>query len=182
MNHRPASRAGALRRATVLTLLALGTTAMAWADSPELPPEIESPGLPTQAPLLRNLIVLDLTTPGGLRYGLDPASLSKGTDRILRYVVVILGANAPVQAWFEGLRCASNEVKTYARWSASQQAWQAVETPVWRALNDNQPSRHALVLARQGACPTGVTATATSVEDIVRALRARRIDVLDRTP
>ena len=148
----------------------------------ELPAEIEAPPLPAQPPTQRNLVALDLSTPSGLRYGIDAASLNLGADRVVRYVVVIHGVNAPLQAWYEGLNCATDEVKTYARWSSGNQSWQAVEAPVWRALSGNLPSRHALVLARQGACPTGATAPAASTEDILRALRARRIDVLDRTP
>ena len=51
---------------------------------------------------------------------------------------------------YEGIVCASGQVKTYARAQAPP-SWTAVTTPVWRDMS-NLPSRHALAFARQGAC------------------------------
>jgi hypothetical protein len=91
-------------------------------------------------------------------------------DGIVRYVMVAKNASGSISAMYEGIRCSSGEVKTYARYSTSGR-WSAVKDPQWQALNDNQPSRHALALARQGACD-GRAMPASSVSDIVRALRS----------
>jgi hypothetical protein len=69
---------------------------------------------------------------------------------------------------FEGIRCATGEVQTYARTNASG-AWANVKEPQWHNLTDNLPSKHALALATQGACD-GRSAPASSTA-IITALK-----------
>jgi hypothetical protein len=73
---------------------------------------------------------------------------------------------------YEGIRCATGEVKTYARFSSSGK-WVPVQDPQWRGLNENAPSRHALALANQGVCESSSIA-ASSVAAIVKALKDSR--------
>lgn len=104
-----------------------------------------------------------------LKFGIDPATLLITPDVIVRYVVVASNAAGSISAMYEGLRCATWEVKTYARYGSNGQ-WSSVKDPQWQGLNDNLPSKHALALARQGICDSGST-TANSVADIVKALK-----------
>ena len=90
-------------------------------------------------------------------------------DGIVRYVMVATNAGGSVNAMYEGIRCATGEVKTYARTNSSG-AWSYVKEPTWRNLTDNMPSKHAVALARQGACD-GRAAAASSTADIVKALK-----------
>ena len=115
------------------------------------------------------LIPLDMPIYVTLQFGIDPATLVITPDGIVRYVVVASNASGSVSAMYEGIRCATGEVKTYARTSGAH-PWTPVKQPQWRALNDNQPSRHALAFARQGAC-NGRAAAADSAADIVRAMK-----------
>jgi CNP1-like family len=85
------------------------------------------------------------------RIGIDPQTLRTGSDGVVRYVVVMQNATGTVNASYEGIRCFSGDVKTYARWTSAG-TWNVLANPEWRALNDNMPSRHAIALARQGAC------------------------------
>lgn len=117
-----------------------------------------------------NLIPLEMPAYTALKFGVDPATLSVSSDRIVRYVVVATSSTGVVNAMYEGLRCDVSEFKTFARWGAKGE-WLLVKDPVWRPLNDNNTSRHALALARQGACE-GRTAAASSAADIVRKLKA----------
>lgn len=98
-----------------------------------------------------------------------PATLTITPDGIVRYVMVATNAGGSVNAMFEGIRCATGEVKTYARSSANG-VWINVKEPQWRGLTDNLPSKHALALARQGACD-GRSAPANSTADIIKALK-----------
>lgn len=106
-----------------------------------------------------------------LRFGVDPATLTITHDGVIRYVMVAqsLGGSGTFTAMYEGIRCAAGEFKTYARFNASGQ-WVSVSNPQWRALTDNNTSKHALALARQGACD-GRSARARSVQSIVSALK-----------
>ena len=107
--------------------------------------------------------------PGQLRFGIDPASVTVGGDGVVRYVVVATSQSGAVNAMYEGIRCSSAEVKTYARHNPDS-GWVAVPGPEWQALHSRPNSRHSLVIARTGACigqgPAGNAA------QVVRALRA----------
>ena len=106
-----------------------------------------------------------------VRFGVDPATLTITEDGVIRYVMVAQNSSgsSTVSAMYEGIRCASGEFKTYARFNASGQ-WTAASNPQWRSLTDNNTSKHALALARQGACD-GRSARARSVPTIISALK-----------
>jgi hypothetical protein len=115
------------------------------------------------------LLALDMPPYVTLQFGIDPATLAITADGIVRYVVVARNASGSITAMFEGIRCATGEAKTYAR-AGNSGSWTMVKEPLWRGLDDNQPSKHALAFARQGACD-GRAAAATSTADIIRAMK-----------
>jgi hypothetical protein len=113
-----------------------------------------------------------------VKVGVDPDSLSIGTDGVVRYVVVAVSQSGNVNAMFEGIWCLKGEVKTYARFG-SDGKWNPVENAEWLPLNGNQRSMHALALARQGACD-GRAATASSTTAIIRKLKQSRFDGMQK--
>jgi hypothetical protein len=115
------------------------------------------------------LLPLEMPSYVSLKFGIDPSTLSVTPDGIVRYVVVATNPSGSISAMYEGIRCAKGEVKTYARANETT-PWRVVKEPQWRALNDNQPSMHALAFARQGACE-GATTKANSAEGIIRAMK-----------
>ncbi len=155
--------------ALALTLMTFGALAQPATDSPDwkeapvpLPPAFNQ----------ERLIPLEMPAYVSLRLGIDPASLSISSDGVVRYVVVASSASGALNAMYEGIRCATWEVKTYARYSTSGQ-WAAVQEPKWVPLN-GLPSKHALALARQGACENGGSTPARSVTAIVTELKSTR--------
>ena len=116
-----------------------------------------------------NLVPLEMPSYLSLKFGVDPATLTVSTDGIVRYVVVATSTTGAVNAMYEGLRCGTGDFKTYARAGASG-IWSLTKEPQWRALNDNSISRHALALARQGACD-GRAPGASNGRDIVQRLK-----------
>ncbi len=138
----------------------LATQDLDWKESDTPTPPAFSPN---------KLLPLDMPPYVSLRFGIDPATLTITTDGIVRYVVVATNASGSVSALYEGIRCATGEVKTYAR-AGGAGAWSIIQAPEWRGLNDNQPSKHAWVFARQAACD-GRAAAASSAADIIRAMR-----------
>lgn len=106
-----------------------------------------------------------------LKVGIDPATLAVGaTDGVVRYVVVMRNASGSVNVAYEGIRCTTGEVKTYARVNSAGK-WVDNEQAPWKDMTSNLPSRHASALATQGACDGR---TASKLEDIVRNLKRGR--------
>ncbi|WP_210544638.1 CNP1-like family protein [Rhodoferax sp. PAMC 29310] len=145
-------------------------TGVAFAQIVALDPdwkESEAPSPPSFTQ--KNLIPLNMPNYVSLKFGVDPQTLTITSDGIVRYVVVATNSSGSMAAMYEGIRCATGEVKTYARFNSSGE-WDTLKRPEWLDLAGKQPSKHALVLARQGVCE-GATSTGLSVTDIVRALR-----------
>ena len=153
-----------------LTCGLLACASAVQAAMPTIDPDWKETDAPT-APAFSTSQLLPIEMPSyvSLKFGVDPATLSITPDGIVRYVMVATNAGGSVNAMYEGIRCATGEVKTYARANASG-AWSYVKEPVWRNLTDNMPSKHAMALARQGACD-GRSAAASSTADIVKALK-----------
>lgn len=147
-------------------MMALGASAQNTAGNPDWSE------LKTQAPpaySIDGLILIDMPSHISVKIGVDPSTIAVGSDGVVRYVVVMKNGTGNMNAAFEGIRCVTDEVKTYARVGASGE-WSLVDDPQWRAINDNMPSRHSMAIARQGAC---VARAATSNSEVVKALKQR---------
>ena len=153
-----------------LMLLAISVSAQVSTD-PDWK-ETEAPAPP--AFNKERLIPIEMPNYVSLRLGVDPATFAISPDGIVRYVVVAINAAGSISAMYEGIRCASGEVKTYARYTSNGQ-WAPAPDPQWRRLNDNLPSRHALALAKQGVCDGRATA-GNSAAAIVNALKYPKPD------
>jgi hypothetical protein len=113
------------------------------------------------------VIALDMPARVSLKIGVDPDTIVVGKDGVVRYVIVMRNTTGSTTAVYEGIRCVTDEVKTYARLSSSG-AWVLQINPVWKAVNDNMPSHHAQAFARQGACQNRLT---VSKQEILSALK-----------
>lgn len=133
-------------------------------DNPDWVEEKEPP-----APTYTTDKVLPLEMPRfvTVKVGIDPNTLYVGNDGIVRYVAVMTNSTGTSNAVYEGIRCLTGEVKTYAR-AGSSGAWSLVSSPAWRDLMDNMGSQHARMFARQAACFAHV---AVSKPEIIKALR-----------
>lgn len=154
------------RAIALLALSAMAATASAqntldnpdWAEEKEAPP----PAFSTS-----KLMLLDMPNFVTVKVGIDPNTLYTGGDGIVRYVAVMTNSTGTTNAVYEGIRCLTGEVKTYAR-AGSSGTWSLVATPVWRDVMDNIGSQHARVFAKQAACDARV---ASSKADILKALQ-----------
>ena len=125
---------------------------------------------PPPAYNVNRLIEIEMPRTSSIKMGLDPDTIRVNAETgIVRYVVVARNATGSVTAIYEGIRCSTGEVKTYAR-AGNTGVWSVVAEPQWRGLTDNLPSKHAWVFARQAACD-GRAAAASNTADIVRALQ-----------
>lgn len=130
--------------------------------------EIEAPPAPTYR--TEGLIAIDMPSYTSLKFGVDPATLSVGSDGVVRYVMVAYSPSGSVNAMYEGLRCATGEVKTYAR-SSELGHWTVATEPQWRAVDKSPSTRHTLALAKQGVCD-GWTLAARNAPDLIQLLRS----------
>lgn len=124
------------------------------------------------APAFSDKGLIAVATPAhmALQFGVDPNTLTITRDGVIRYVMVASSTTGVRNVLYEGIRCTTGEVKTYARKNAAGQ-WAPVSDPQWRALHGgNATTAHALALARQGAC-SGHTVGADSVGALVKKLR-----------
>jgi hypothetical protein len=118
---------------------------------------------------VNKLVTFEVSGTTALVFGVDPASISLSrSDSILRYVMVATSRTGTRNIMYEGLRCATGEVKTYARFTPDGR-WNQVANPEWRSVFGAMPSPHALRFARAGACD-GV-APRLSVNEIVDRLK-----------
>jgi hypothetical protein len=143
----------------------------AMAQLVELDPDWKEVDVPPPPAFNRDrLVPVDMPPHITLKLGIDPATLTISSDSVVRYVMVATSGSGSVNAMYEGIRCMTGEVKVYARYSSSGQ-WKPVDNAQWRPLNDNQPSKHALAFARQGACD-GVAPTSMSPTVIIQKLKS----------
>mgnify|MGYP006205893449 FL=1 len=131
-------------------LLAAATCAVAahgqttWQES-----EVPLPG-----PVQRGqLIPFDMSTRTELQFSVDASSISVGSDRVLRYVLVARSNSGAENILYEGLRCETGEARNYARWNQSEQRWvpYSGSTP-WRPLSGVAASLPAARLAYLAFC------------------------------
>lgn len=150
----------------------LAVSAGAWAQrDTELADWKEDAVPPPPAFDVGKLLTFDVLQASSLSFGVDPATLRISSDGVLSYVMVATSASGARNVLYEGIRCVTGEVKTYARYNPSG-SWAPVAQPEWRSLFANMPSKHALALARAGACDNA--SQASSVDEVVRKLKVNR--------
>lgn len=135
------------------------------ADNPDWVEE-DVPEPPTFS--TKGLIAIDLPIYATTKASLAPDTLVVGGDGVVRYVMVMTNVSGNMSAVYEGIRCTTDEVKTYARFGTSGK-WSMVQKPAWKQMTDNMPSKHALAFAREAAC---VNYASTSKAEVMAALKA----------
>jgi len=106
------------------------------------------------APVQRSqLIPFDMSSRTELQFSVDASSISVGSDRVLRYVLVARSSSGAENILYEGLRCETGEARNYARWNAPEQRWvpYSGSTP-WRPLSGVAASLPAARLAYLAFC------------------------------
>ncbi len=157
---------------TFVLLLSLSLTS--WAQtyaSDSLLDWKEGAAPPPPAFNVNKLLTFDVLKASTLTYGVDPASISIGEDEIVRYVIVATSPTGVRNVFYEGIRCATGEYKTYAR-QTTEGEWNKVANPEWRTVLQNAGARHVYQFAKTAACDN-ISPTRT-VDEIVRNLKVNR--------
>lgn len=130
------------------------------------------------------LVQFEVSVASELQYGLVPDSLSVGPDGVVRFVWIAQSRTGAVNVAYEGVRCQTRQMRTYARWtprelplsSAFTQAageWRPITDSDWIALTGSPQARAAWMLARAALCE-GSTVN-RNPQQMLRDLRQGRL-------
>jgi len=122
---------------------------------------------------VKGLLPIEMPPYMSLKFGVDPATLAVTGDGVVRYVVVATGPTGAINAFYEGVRCATDEVRSYARFNNG--AWQPVDASEWKRI-ESMNSSYVRALSSQGLCRG--RAPRFSTRDMVRELK--KPEILDR--
>ena len=161
-------------------ILALALAGAAAAASAQLVPDVLLNWKEAEAPpppALRTTGLIPIEVPGSsLRFGVDPASITVGTDSVVRYVVVATSSSGAVNGIYEGIRCNTGEVKVYARHTPGS-GWVPVQEAEWRDMRTMPNSRYSFTIARNGACiARGPNGSAAEIAQDLRASPDRKFE------
>ena len=111
-------------------------------------------------------------TVGAIRdtgFFVDGNSISVGSDRVLRYTLVIVGAGGAQNISYEGMRCETAERRSYA-FGRSDKSWSMARNSRWIRVNGTSNNVHVELLLSY-FCVVGAPEIMTP-EDARRSLRS----------
>jgi hypothetical protein len=82
---------------------------------------------------------------------IDEPSLSVAADGVVRYVLMLRSPAGTENLFYEGIRCATREWRSYA-YGSSAGKWQALGETPWRMIHDLGVERYRLELYRYYLC------------------------------
>jgi hypothetical protein len=154
----------------LLLLVCVASTTAALAQNNnfvEPPPWAEVMQAPPAAFNLDKLIPVANPTRSNLSYSVAPDTVSVGSDKVVRYVIVAKSPRGAMNVLYEGVRCDTREVKAYASWRLDS-GWRELSDAQWQELR-NANSRHAHTMSNDAFCDVRIVYG--SADDIVQRLR-----------
>lgn len=136
----------------LFSLSLFSVCARAQLQDPDAEPWRERAVAPPAAFSTDQLQSFDVSQNAALSYGIDPKTLSVGEDGVVRYVLVARSTSGALNVFYQGVRCAAAEVKTYGRWNNNASSWNTGTKDEWVPLSFSGFTRPAMMLARAGIC------------------------------
>ena len=139
---------------------------------PEETPFVEQNVPPPPYPEDSNLTEFYLRGQTSNRFFIDTSSLTVGTDRVVRFALVIRTPEGTQTTTFSGLRCSEREWKDYA-YGRSDQTWSTDSAPQWRRIQDVGFNNYRGTLYNDFLCAGGVGSVnpAGDAKKLVRLLK-----------
>lgn len=107
------------------------------------------------APREEKLLPFFVSSATDNRFFIDSASVSIGTDGVVRYALWVKSAQGALNLTFEGMRCATHEQKTYA-FGRADGTWSRARQAKWEPIQYQDRNRHYHVLYDDFFCPGGI--------------------------
>lgn len=137
-----------------LALLPFGA-AVAGSDEEDAPRQWREADVQfPSAPLRENLLPLYVSAATVNKFFIDGASLSVGTDGVIRYVMVVETPEGGRNVTFEGMRCEARERRIYAS-GRLDGAWSKARKDEWIRIQDAYANRQHAALFLEYFCPFG---------------------------
>ena len=106
-------------------------------------------------PKPENLVPFNVSSATRNRHFVDAASISVGTDNVVRYTVVIEAAGGAKNVSFEGLRCESGERRLYA-YGHPDGSWSKARNAGWEGIKFRSLLSYQKALFEDHFCPNGI--------------------------
>ncbi len=156
----------------VLLLCLPALAQAAWIDSErefeEDKPWVEVAAQLPPYPKAENLIPFNVSSATRNKFFIDAGSISVGTDKVVRYTVVIEAAGGAKNVSFEGLRCESAERRLYA-YGHPDGTWSKARNAGWESIKLRSLLSYQKALFEDHFCPDGINVQ--SAAEAVRNLR-----------
>lgn len=133
--------------------------AKSWAEA-----EVQLPPPPKE----QDLIGFYVSPATENRFFVDSASISVGSDGVVRYTLVVLSAAGARNVSFEGMRCETRERRLYA-FGRPDGSWSKSRNDRWEKVREAASNRQHASLFQEYFCPDGVIVrTADEAKDALR--------------
>jgi hypothetical protein len=106
------------------------------------------------APQDANLTQVYVSASTDNKFFVDTASVSVGSDGVVRYALVAISANGVRNVSYEGMRCATKEVRLYA-FGHRDGSWAKARANQWRRIYEQTSNRQHAELYQAYFCPDG---------------------------
>lgn len=123
------------------------------------------------APKAENLVPFYVSATATQSFAIDAASVSVGTDGVIRYTLVATSAAGARNVSYEGIRCASYEKKLYA-FGHPDGTWGRSRRDQWEGISGNAMNRQHAALAKDYFCD-GATVSGNAAT-LVERIRSKK--------
>lgn len=144
--------------------------------APDPNAEIEFPPLPERS-TSSNWIEVSVRGYQYNSYAIDPASITIGKDKIVRYSLLVRSAGGVDNVTFEGARCGTSEWKLYAV-GRPDGSWAMTPSPAWRGIRDKADKDVHRGLITDYVCDRDQVVP-RNVEFVVRRVKSGQKGLLD---
>lgn len=139
--------------------------AQAWQES-----DADLPPYPDEDRLLE----LSIDNANAFKYFIDPESVTVGADQVVRYIILLRSRTGSKNVFFEGVRCETNEYKSYA--FATGKQLRRLRQSRWRLVSNSGAQRYRYELIAYFLCDNG---SPLSHDTMMRRLRSEESGVHD---
>ena len=126
--------------------------------------EVQLPAFPEQ----NNLIQFQVGAVSDTKFMIDGASLSVGSDGVLRFTVVVESSAGARNISYEGMRCATAERRFYA-FGQPDKTWSKAKSNQWVKIRGTTNNHHVELFTTY-FCPNGPSFI-RDTSDMLRVLR-----------
>jgi hypothetical protein len=122
-------------------------------------------------PQTENLLEFDAGPVSKNSHYIDAPSLSVGEDGVVRFTLVIKSPSGAMNVSYEGIRCQTEEKRTYAYGRNNNNTWLQAKGSKWVDLESIAQNYAQRTLYRYFFCPLGIDMVKDE-DEAIRALKA----------